>query len=527
MKISFLKGVLIVLVLVGLAVISESVAAKGVPQRFNRSSIISERIARAEGAVPRYSLPTKKYPLATPSEIVLVAGKNVNVIGKNDVMQKKKIDGITVYTCNPGKQTPQNETAVAVNPNDANNLVAGVNDYRLYVPSENRYDSGGGVFLSTDGGKQWSVSNLPGLVTAYTDSPGAYEAAADPAIAAGPDNVFWYANIAFNRSDDANAIAVSRSADGGETWATNFVIQTSATDGKTLFNDKEWIAADPNDPNVAYVTWSQFNYDADGTYISSLIVYSKTTDGGLSWIEPQPVTQQLQNQGSVVFVDTSGNVHVVWETFVESDSVDAVAYAVKTSGSETFADTQILATINDVPDPFSWAKFRTNSFPAFVTDGNNLHVVWSDWNGSDADIVYIRSTDGGVSWSSAETIDGGESDQFFPWVGANNGKVFVSYMDHRGEKKSHYHISIVASSDGGASWSDPVKISTKYSAPSKGNKFDYPNCTAGFIGDYTGIAVGEDGVAHPFWTDIRKGNSPGGKGSHYDQDPYTVRVTIP
>ena len=48
-KISFLKGVLIVLVLVGLAVISESVAAKGVPQRFNRSSIISERIARADG----------------------------------------------------------------------------------------------------------------------------------------------------------------------------------------------------------------------------------------------------------------------------------------------------------------------------------------------------------------------------------------------------------------------------------------------------------------------------------------------
>ena len=319
MKISFLKGVLIVLVLVGLAVISESVAAKGVPQRFNRSSIISERIARTDGAVPGYSLPTKKYPIATPSEIVSVASKNVNVIGKNDVMQKKKIDGITVDTCNPSKQTPQNETAIAVNPNDANNLVAGVNDYRLYVPSENGYDSGGGVYLSTDGGKQWSVSYLPGLVTAYTDSPGAYEAAADPAIAAGPGNVFWYASIAFNRADDANAIAVSRSADGGETWATNFVIQTSATDGKTLFNDKEWIAADPNDPNVAYVTWTQFNYDADGIYISSLIVYSKTTDGGLSWIEPQSVTQQLYNQGSVVFVDTSGNVHVVWETFDESD----------------------------------------------------------------------------------------------------------------------------------------------------------------------------------------------------------------
>src|SRR3989339_2123295 len=159
MKISFLKGVLIVLVLVGFVVVRGVVAARGCPQGFNRSSIISERIARAEGAVPRYSLPTKKYPLAIPSEIVSVVSKNVNVIGKNDVMQKKKIDGITVYTCNPGKQTPQNETAIAVNPNDANNLVAGANDYRLYEPSENRYDGGGGVYLSTDGGKQWSVSN--------------------------------------------------------------------------------------------------------------------------------------------------------------------------------------------------------------------------------------------------------------------------------------------------------------------------------------------------------------------------------
>lgn len=468
-----------------------------------------------------------RYPLAAQSVLVPVIGDNVNVIGANDVRMRAKIGGKKVFTCNPGKQSPQNETSLAVNPNNQNNLVGGVNDYRLYVPSENRYDGGGGFFRSTDGGKNWTAGNLPGLVTADPNAPGIYETAGDPAVAAGPDNVFWYANITFNRSDDANAVAVSRSTDGGATWKTTFVIQTSAEEGKTLFNDKEWIAADPKDSKRAYVTWTQFNYNAKGNYISSLIVYSKTTDGGKTWSTPQQVTPELYNQGSVVYIDSGGNVHVVWESYNAALYKDGIAYAMKPNGSDTFGDTKFLAVDDDIMDPLGWAEFRTNSYPSFTVDGNNLHIVWSNWNGRNADIVYLHSTDGGVTWKDPKTIAGGRSDQFFPWVGADKGKVFVSYMDHKGEKRSRYHMSIIASNDNGDTWSAPVKITTRSSDPSKGNYFGYPNCAPGFIGDYTGIAAGSDGVAHPFWTDIRKGNSPGDPGTTYDQDPYTATITIP
>jgi len=40
----------------------------------------------------------------------LSAGSNIDVIGKNDVIQKATINGVTVKTCNPGKATAQNET---------------------------------------------------------------------------------------------------------------------------------------------------------------------------------------------------------------------------------------------------------------------------------------------------------------------------------------------------------------------------------------------------------------------------------
>src|SRR5439155_696109 len=81
------------------------------------------------------------------------------------------------------------------------------------------------------------------------------------------------------------------------------------------------------------------------------------------------------------------------------------------------------------PSPLPGATFRDYSFPAFARDGANLHVVWSNWNGTNADVLYIRSTDGGASWSSPVAIGGGSGDQFLPWVGSNGGTVFASWSD--------------------------------------------------------------------------------------------------
>ena len=58
------------------------------------------------------------------------------------------------------------------------------------------------------------------------------------------------------RSADATEVAVSRSADGGRTWAAPVTVQR---DGPGLFsNDKPQITVDPNDPNLVYATWTRF-----------------------------------------------------------------------------------------------------------------------------------------------------------------------------------------------------------------------------------------------------------------------------
>ena len=348
-------------------------------------------------------------------------------------------------------------------------------------------------------------------------SAGSYEAAGDPSIAATRKNVFWYANLAFNRSTSESGIAVSRSTDGGANWKTSFVVENNAPpDGRILLNDKPWIAADPSNPEKAHVTWTRFQ---TGDPFSP-IAYSFTTNGGRTWSIPKTISKGDDNQGSHIVVDDFGGVHVVW--FGYSGTTPVIQYRQKAGAR--FKKQKTLSSIDPIRSPVAWANFYTNSFPSIAVDGETLHVVWPNWNGQDSDIVYIRSEDRGKTWSSPIAVDGRTQDQFLPRVAAFGGTVAIGYLDHYRERGSGYHVGVVISRDGGLTWSKPKRVSTKRSDPERGNRFSFPACTAEFIGDYNGIAVGSDHRVHLFWTDIRSGNSTADPGSTSDQDPYIASI---
>lgn len=436
--------------------------------------------------------------------------RNVNVIGSHDVVARATINGKRTGVCAPGKQVAQNETTIAVNPENPLNLVGGANDYRLFNPALKRYDGAGGFYRSTDGGKSWTVGMLPKLVRTNAKSRGPYDTAGDPAISAGPQNTFWYANIAFDRDRIRNSIAVSRSTDGGKTWTTSFVVKE---EGGTVFHDKVWMAADPISPLIGYVTWTVF------TSSGSSIVISKTLDGGTTWLPLHQVALTTATQGSTVVVDQLGHVHV---SFLSVSSREVFAtYALSVDGGITFV-TRTLANMH--PFTLRGLSYRHPSFPAMAVDGLTVHIVWPDWNGSTSDIVAIRSTDGGLTFDEPHRISDKGGDQYFAWVGASGGKVFAGWFDRRGTGDP-YTYRAVGSPDGGVRWTKPVTVSRKVSYPSASNQFG-ERCLPDFLGDYSGMAVGTDGIAHPLWTDTRFGNSPRDPGSTSDQDPYTARLKL-
>src|SRR6266850_6899629 len=116
--------------------------------------------------------------------------------------------------------TSQNETPLAVNPANPQNMITGNNDWN--------YNDGCGVNASFDGGRTWTPTLPSGFIpgiTKYTNDPGVagtgpYDYAGDPAVAFSPDGgTAYFTCFGYQASQPYGvALYLSRSTDGGRTW---------------------------------------------------------------------------------------------------------------------------------------------------------------------------------------------------------------------------------------------------------------------------------------------------------------------
>jgi hypothetical protein len=484
---------------------------------------------------------------------------NVDVIGSGD--------SIVPVGSQAGCSSAQNETTMAVNPANPRNLVAGANDYRLFNTREQRNDASGFAYTTVDGGRTWMPVQLPHL-TFQTGAVGPLhimDLAGDPTLSFGNRNTVYYANLVFSRAavpagdQGANGLVVSVSHDGGQTFDEPSIVQLDgvAADGThtptTVFNDKEWIAADPNTDDV-YVTWTRFTYDAQGRYLESPIMVKKSTDRGRSWGPATRVAPTLDgftggitpyDHGSLPQVGRDHALYVAYEASVCATAAcdqladhDAVVVATSRDGGRTFTNTEV-ATDFEFPDTLTGENFRINSYPQMAYDAasDRLWITWADdRNGrydpatgasvqTNGDVFVVGSGRGGRDWSQPLRVGTG-ADEWFPAVAARHGRVAVSYhtraYDPDGVGVDYAYSVGWAEGIGGA----PVRrLTTETSDPRiqfVGSDPDDPNqiLQGVFIGDYTSIAMGDDFVVHPCWTDFR-GNPAITKPN---QDVYTQAV---
>jgi hypothetical protein len=481
-------------------------------------------------------------------------------------------DNITVAGSSTGCSTTQNETTAAVNPFNPRNVVEGSNDYRIFNARENRNDASGWAYTSFDGGKTFKDVELPklNLQTGAAAPLSFMDSAGDPAITFGPFNTVYYATLVFSRAvvpdgqQSASGIAVSVSHNGGLSFGAPAIIHLDGVTAAgtptptSIFNDKEWIAADPVSGAV-YVTWTQFTFDAAGNFLESPVVESASRDFGRTWSPMHRVAPSLNGftggitpfgSGSNPQVGNDGTLYVAYETSVCATVAcnaptdhDAVVMAVSKDGGLTYHNSEVSL---DFDFPFSadvgnnvvtGENFRMNSFPQLAYDRltNRLWVTWADdrngqyVNGqsvrSNADVFLTQST-GGVHWSSPAKIGTG-SDEFYPAVAALAGQVAVSFYSRAYDPNGIGLDFAYVAGRGMTAADTPIRrITTQTSDP----RIQFPIIgqvsgqvlQGGFIGDYTALAIGADFRIHPSWTDFR--GNPGTTAPN--QDVVTQSIPI-
>jgi hypothetical protein len=330
---------------------------------------------------------------------------------------------------------PQNETSIAVDPNNHNRVVASANDYvaRTWscfisgTPCSALADGYSGTYFSNDGGATWCcVSTDPAHLGTLIPgverlTGGIYDAGGDPAVAFDSQGNVFYAGLGFDRTAPPNTVTVNKGAfdgSGNLTWsAPTFINQTTSP---STLNDKEWIAVDHNASSPfrdrIYVTWTRFIFNPQtGGYVQSPISEVHSSDGGKTFSAPQLIVGNvLYGQGSHPTVGPDGTVYVFWDGSTRLATFDSIWMVKSTDGGVSWSKPVKVADIIDIL-PIANTAFRNNSYPAgTVAPNGDIYATWSSLlsnttgglcptrtnTGCHAAVSYSKSTDGGATWSS-------------------------------------------------------------------------------------------------------------------------------
>jgi hypothetical protein len=344
---------------------------------------------------------------------------------------------------------------------------------------QDRWNDGGSRGIvsatSTNGGASWTINSntRSSVCTGGTAANGGnYERASDPWVAISPNGTAYLMTLSVTQEPGGfgshpNAMLVMRSTNHGATWGnpTTLIRDTS----QNVLNDKNSMTADPNDSNYAYAVWDRLASPTSGNTnqqafensidFSGDVYFSRTTNGGLSW-EPArsiyKVGQVAQTIGNLIVVlPTSGgfngelvDIFTQIRAFKNSGGTRGRFISAIRSSDHGATWTQKEITVSRFPrgivlDPDDSAAHRTGDInPEAAVDPSTgaIYVVWQDSSfGPRSSIALSRSTDGGLTWSTPIKVNAtptniplGNRQAFTPMVSVNDaGTVAVSYYDFR------------------------------------------------------------------------------------------------
>lgn len=386
-----------------------------------------------------------------------------------------------------------NEPSIAVDPLHPNRIVIGWRQFNTVLSNFRQ----AGVAYSSNGGRTWTATTL---------TPGVFRS--DPVLAADSRGTFYYNSL---RSSGGTLLCdVFRSTDGGVSWSAPLFAQGG---------DKAWMVLDRSgsvsDGNL-YEAWST----AAGCCGTN--TFTRSTDGGFTYDTPSMIprtpiwgTMDVAPDGTLYLcgVDPSN-----FGRFLMASSTSArdrnSATSFEFSTTVNLGGTVSVQQGPTSPNPVGllgqvWGAIDASSGP---TAGWLYMLCSVDPPGPDPlDVHFVRSEDGGSTWSTPVRVNDDVGDDAWQWFGtmsvAPDGRIDVIWNDTRNSGVAQVsELYYAYSHDGGQTWSQNQKQSVAWNS-----HWGFPNQDK--IGDYYHMVSDRVG-AHLAWAATFNG----------EQDVYYLRI---
>jgi hypothetical protein len=390
-----------------------------------------------------------------------------------------------------GRAQAQNETAIAVDPRNANHLVASYNDYR-------RGDGTCGTSYSLDGGHTWSDSTTPNGFTSGAPFGAArqyWQAGGDTSVAYDTRGNAYLACQVFQRGmgatpnpDLSSGMFVFRSTGtAGASW--NFtgrqvlVSPDTAGTGSSAFLDKPYMTIDshPGSPfrDRVYVTWTTFA--ADGTayiYGASSNDYGETFSAPVvvsgdnntlctnTFGFPTPNGNCNENQFSDPFTGADGALYVTWSNFnntpTGNDNRNQILLAKSIDGGATFSSPIKVSDYYDLPDCASYQGGQDAGRACVPEQSASMNSVFRAANYPSGSVRPGNNSQIAVAFGSYINKHSKETNGCTPHVFAASGNNAYTGVKTAGACNNDILVSV--SNDGGATFTgttiDPRSLTT-------------------------------------------------------------------
>jgi hypothetical protein len=350
-------------------------------------------------------------------------------------------------------------------------------------------------YISLDTGKTWTQNT-------QTSSYGVW---GDPVIDIDTSGHVYYFHLSNPPGGNwIDRIVCQKSTDIGTTWSNGTFTGLNGSKAQ----DKHWSIVDRTN-NAIYLTWTQFDdYGSSNPNDSSLILFSKSIDGGINWSTPLRLNEVAGDcidsdntvEGATPAMGPNGEIYVAWA------GPDGLVFDRSMDGGNTWLQDDILIDLQAGSWDYNIPGIsRCNGLPVLKCDlsgGPNhgtIYVNWSDQrNGlNNTDVFLSKSTDGGNTWSPASKVntDNTGRHQFLTWmdIDQTNGYLHFVFYDRRNYSNNQTDVFLAYSKDGGTTFKNEI-VSESSFTPSLGI----------FFGDYNNI-VAHNNVVRPIWTRLQSG----------------------
>jgi hypothetical protein len=378
------------------------------------------------------------------------------------------------------------------------------------------------LFRSANGGASWS---FPASIVKQDEGTGAIGLLDKPYMAIDTSRSsrfrdrIYVAWAEYNADFTADPIGFAWSDDHGASWnLTGAISGTSPELCPVNISGAPAGTCDANQfpqpftaPNGdLYVVFQNFNNAVSGDDNRSQILLVKSTDGGASFGPPVKVSDFNDLPDCLTYTGHDPGRSCV-PTAPLSDR--SIFRATNYPSAVATSNRRIVVTLGSYLNRHSNPE-RGNCSPAGFNPDTALPLYEGvgEVNGCNNDIVVSVSTDAGASFTGTTTPvwelpsvsderGGHLADQWWQWAAHNpkTGRVAVAYYDRKyGNAQATGEFDITMRRSGG----DHVRVTNRTLPPTQ--EFPEAGASTGvFLGDYMGLAVGSDGVAHPIWTDTR------------------------